>query len=339
MGQKRMQKQETESKWNEKMKTAAGQNGTAAKPGAGQNSGPQQVKTPSVKLNGEAPAGRSHIVESLIDMFRVNKLALASLIVIVLVILAAIFAPLLIPYDPAKQDLLNRLQGPSAAHLLGTDNLGRDTFSRILMGTRVSIVIGLAPTLISMIIGTLLGMIAGYCGKKVDFVIMRLADIMLAFPSLLLAMVVMYTLGGGLINIFIALSMISWAQTARVVRAQTLSLRKAEYVQAAESIGVGKWTIMFRHILPNCLPSLIVLFTMNIPGNILQESSLSFLGIGAQPPSTSWGLMVTEGKQYLFNAPILALAPGVAILILVLAFNFLGDGLRDALDPYLDQKS
>lgn len=298
-----------------------------------------QKQEKNIKYGAAPKRGKSHVMESLLDMFRVNKLALVSLIVIVIVILAAIFAPLLIPYDPTKQDLLNRLKGPSAAHLLGTDNLGRDTFSRILMGTRVSVVIGLAPTLISMVIGTVLGMIAGYCGKKIDFVIMRLADIMLAFPSLLLAMVVMYTLGGGLLNIFIALSMISWAQTARVVRSQTLALRNAEYVQAAESIGVGKWTIMFRHILPNCLPSLIVLFTMNIPGNILQESSLSFLGIGAQPPSTSWGLMVTEGKQYLFNAPVLALAPGVAILILVLAFNFLGDGLRDALDPYLDQKS
>ena len=198
--------------------------------------------------------------------------------------------------------------------------------------------IGLVPTAISMTIGTILGLMAGYMGKTVDFVIMRFADIMLAFPSLLLAMVIMYTLGASLINIFVALSLIQWAGTARVVRSQTLSLKEKEYVEAARSIGVSKWKIMFRHILPNCLPSLIVLFTLNIPGNILSESSLSFLGVGAKPRSTSWGLMVTRGKAYLFNDPVLALAPGVAILILVLAFNFLGDGLRDVMDPYLKEQ-
>ncbi len=188
-----------------------------------------------------------------------------------------------------------------------------------------------------MVIGTILGLMAGFLGKKVDFVIMRLADIMLAFPSLLLAMVVMYTLGSSLVNIFIALSVVSWAGTARVVRSQTLSLKEKEFVEAARSIGVKKSVIMLRHILPNCLPSLIVLFTMNIPGSILSESSLSFLGIGAQPPTSSWGLMVVNGKQWLFSEPWIAIAPGVAILIIVLAFNFLGDGLRDAIDPYMKE--
>ena len=268
-------------------------------------------------------------------LIRQNKLAAASAVLILLIILAAVFAPFVAPYDHLAQSLTDRLQTPSMAHWLGTDELGRDVLSRIIFGARISLTIGLVPTLISMAIGTVLGLCAGVYGGKVDFVIMRLADVMLAFPSLLLAMVVMYTMGGGLINIFIALSLINWASTARVVRSQTLSLKEKEYVEAARSIGVSRWTIMFRHILPNCLPSLIVLFTLNIPSAILSEASLSFLGVGAQPPSASWGLMAVRGKKYLFSEPWLCIAPSVAIMIVVLAFNFLGDGLRDVLDPYL----
>lgn len=271
------------------------------------------------------------------NMIKSNKLAAISLIIILIFCIYAIFAPYLAPHDPISQDYENVRAVPSSEHLLGTDELGRDVFSRIIYGARISLVIGLVPTSISMVIGTILGLMAGFLGKKVDFVIMRLADIMLAFPSLLLAMVVMYTLGSSLVNIFIALSVVSWAGTARVVRSQTLSLKEKEFVEAARSIGVKKSIIMLRHILPNCLPSLIVLFTMNIPGSILSESSLSFLGIGAQPPTSSWGLMVVNGKQWLFSEPWIAIAPGVAILIIVLAFNFLGDGLRDAIDPYMKE--
>ena len=271
-------------------------------------------------------------------LIRQNKLAAASAVLILLIILAAVFAPFVAPYDHLAQSLTDRLQTPSMAHWLGTDELGRDVLSRIIFGARISLTIGLVPTLISMAIGTVLGLCAGVYGGKVDFVIMRLADVMLAFPSLLLAMVVMYTMGGGLINIFIALSLINWASTARVVRSQTLSLKEKESVEAARSIGVSRWTIMFRHILPNCLPSLIVLFTLNIPSAILSEASLSFLGVGAQPPSASWGLMAVRGKKYLFSEPWLCIAPSVAIMIVVLAFNFLGDGLRDVLDPYLKEQ-
>lgn len=271
------------------------------------------------------------------SMIKSNKLATISLIIILIFCFCAIFAPLVAPHDPTLQNYENVRAFPSRDHILGTDELGRDVLSRIIYGARISLVIGLVPTTISMIIGTVLGLMAGFLGKKVDFVIMRLADIMLAFPSLLLAMVVMYTLGASLINIFIALSVVSWAGTARVVRSQTLALKEKEFVEAAKSIGVKKSVIMLRHILPNCLPSLIVLFTMDIPASILSESSLSFLGIGAQPPASSWGLMVVQGKQWLFSNPWIAIAPGVAILILVLAFNFFGDGLRDAIDPYMKE--
>ena len=272
------------------------------------------------------------------NLVRQNKIAAFSALVILLILLAAIFAPLVAPYDHLEQSLADRLKDPSAAHWLGTDELGRDVLSRIIFGARISLTIGLIPTLISMAIGTVLGLCAGFYGGKTDFIIMRLADVMLAFPSLLLAMVVMYTMGGGLVNIFIALSLVNWAGTARIVRSQTLSLKEKEFVEAARSMGVGKWTIMFRHILPNCLPSLIVLFTLNIPAAILSEASLSFLGIGAQPPSPSWGLMAVRGKKYLFSEPWLSIAPSAAIMVVVLAFNILGDGLRDILDPYLKEQ-
>jgi peptide/nickel transport system permease protein/oligopeptide transport system permease protein len=282
-------------------------------------------------------AGSDSICDKIKNMIKSNMLAAISLIIILLFCFCAIFAPLVAPHDPILQNYDNVRAKPSSEHLLGTDELGRDVLSRIIYGARISLVIGLVPTTISMVLGTILGLMAGFLGKKVDFVIMRLADIMLAFPSLLLAMVVMYTLGATLINIFIALSVVSWAGTARVVRSQTLSLKEKEFIEAAKSIGVKDYVIMIRHILPNCLPSLIVLFTMNIPGSILSESSLSFLGIGAQPPASSWGLMVVNGKQWLFSEPWVAISPGVAILILVLAFNFLGDGLRDAIDPYMKE--
>jgi len=272
------------------------------------------------------------------QLFRENKLEAFSFVVIVLITIAAIFAPVFAPYSCDAQDLLHRLQGPSWTHPFGTDELGRDVLSRVIYGSRTSILIGWIPTLLSMVIGTMLGLIAGMYGKAVDMVIMRLADIVLAFPSLLIAMVVMYTLGGGILNIFIALSFIGWASTARIVRSQTMSLKESEYVIASRSIGVKNWVIMFRHILPNCMPSLIVLFTLNIPSSIMSEASLSFLGIGAQPPTASWGLMITTGKEHLFDCPWMSLIPCLAIMILVLAFNFLGDGLRDVLDPYGKQK-
>ena len=266
-----------------------------------------------------------------------NKLTFISLVLIILLIFIAIFAPIIAPYNPYAQNLKDRLLSPDFIHILGTDELGRDVFSRLIYGMRISLTVGLLPTFISMLIGSILGLVAGYYGGKIDFLIMRIADIILAFPSLLFAMVVMYTMGGGLINIFIALSFINWASTARVVRAQALSLKEMDYVLAAKTVGVGNIVIMYRHILPNCLTNLIVLFTLNIPSAILSEASLSFLGVGALPPSASLGLMVVKAKKYLFTNPYLVLAPSIMIMCIVLLFNFLGDGLRDILDPKLKE--
>lgn len=263
-----------------------------------------------------------------------NKTAVFSAAVILLLIAAAILAPVLTPYGEKQMDLLHRLEAPSAAHPFGTDEMGRDILTRMLYGSRVSLMVGVVPTLLSMLLGALLGVAAGYLGGIADNLIMRLADVVLAFPSMLLAMVIMYTLGDGLFNIFLTLAILNWGGVARIVRAETLQLKKREYVDAARVAGVRKATIIRRHILPNCLPTLIVLFTLNVPSAILTESSLSFLGLGIHPPQASWGLMVNAGREYLYNAPWLCFAPGAAILLAVLAFNFLGDGLRDVLDPH-----
>ncbi|MBR6678521.1 MAG: ABC transporter permease [Oscillospiraceae bacterium] len=272
-------------------------------------------------------------------LWRENKLAAASAVLILLFLLLAALAPVITPYGFDEiVDAANRLAPPSTQHLLGTDEVGRDVLTRMLYGARISLLVGIVPTVISMLAGAVLGILAGYLGGRVDSIIMRLADIMLAFPSMLLAMVIMYTLGDGIINIFLALALVNWASVARIVRAETLKLRETEYVEAARSIGVGRFTIMRRHILPNCIPSMIVLFTLNIPSAILSESSLSFLGLGIQKPMASWGLMVNTGRQYLYTNPWLSLAPSIAIMLIVLAFNFLGDGLRDVLDPHLKKQ-
>ena len=267
-----------------------------------------------------------------------NKTAVLSFFLILCMILLAALAPLLTPYGENEMDLLHRLAPPSEAHLLGTDEGGRDVLTRLLYGARVSLLIGVTPALLSLILGAVLGVAAGYRGGMTDTVIMRIADITLAFPSMLLAMVIMYSLGGGIINVFLTLTLVNWANVSRVVRAQTLKIRSSEFVEAARVIGVSDLTIMRRHILPNCLPTLLVLFTLNIPASILTESSLSFLGLGIQPPNASWGLMINTGRQYLYNAPWLCFAPGAAIMLTVLAFNFLGNGLLDVLDPRMKKQ-
>ena len=302
------------------------------------NSFSQERAAASVELQQELAAqiGESDTFrDKMKRMASNNKLAVFSAVLIVVFILLALLAPVLTPYGLEEMDLMARLSPPSAKHLLGTDELGRDVLTRLLYGARVSMAVGIIPTIVSMVIGAFIGMISGYVGGMVDTVLMRLADVILSFPSLLLAMVIMYTLGDGISSIFIALAVTNWASVARVIRSETLSLREAEYVEAARSMGVKDFTIIVRHVLPNCIPSLIVLFTLNVRSAILSESSLSFLGIGVQLPNSSWGLMVNLGRSYLYDAPWLSLVPSAAIMLVVLAFNFLGDGLRDVLDPHL----
>lgn len=265
--------------------------------------------------------------------FARNRVALVGLGFVVVLVVVALFIPWISPHDPYRVALDERFLPPSTTFWLGTDNFGRDVLTRILYGARISLLVGTVPSLISLVIGAAMGILSGYIGGKTDAVIMRIADMMIAFPSLLLAMVVMYTLGANLLNIFFALALVGWASVARVVRSQTLALKGKEFIEAARANGTSRTTIMLKHVFPNVIPTLIVLFSLSIPDAIMWESSLSFLGVGVQPPEASWGLLVAKGKESLLQAPMVAIAPGVAILLTVLAFNFIGDGLRDALDP------
>ncbi|MGO4659108.1 ABC transporter permease [Ensifer sp. 2YAB10] len=279
--------------------------------------------------------GNDSFLRDGIRVFAKNRMAMVGLILVGLLVFVALFIPFISPHDPYRVAMDEQFLPPSATFWLGTDNFGRDLLTRILYGARISLIVGIVPSFISLMIGAVLGIISGYFGGRIDFIIMRLADMMIAFPSLLLAMVVMYTLGANLFNIFIALSLVGWAGVARVVRAQTLAVKEKEFIEAARANGTRKVKIMSGHIFPNVVPTLIVLFSLSIPEAIMWESSLSFLGVGVQPPEASWGLLVAKGKEYIFSAPLVAIMPGVAILITVLAFNFVGDGLRDALDPYM----
>jgi peptide/nickel transport system permease protein/oligopeptide transport system permease protein len=267
--------------------------------------------------------------------FRRNRLAVMGAGIVLLLVFIAAFAPVFAPFSPTLVDLNAQFESPNLRHPFGTDFYGRDILSRVIYGARISLIIGLVPTLMAMTFGTVVGVTGGFQGGWVDTVLMRLGDIVMAFPSLILAMVVTYTLGASLFTLFIALSVVGWAGAARVVRSQTLSLKQRDFVTASRAVGVSRSGIMFRHIIPNCLAPILILLTLGIPGAIMAEAGLSFLGVGAQPPTPSWGLMVNEGQRYLFSAPWASIFPGVAILITVLSFNFVGDGLRDALDPFL----
>jgi len=245
---------------------------------------------------------------------------------------SALFAPWLAPSDPSAIHLEQKLEGPTQAHLLGTDALGRDVLSRIIYGTRVSVLVGVTTVGICFVVGTLLGLLAGYYGGILDEGIMRTVDILLAFPGILLAIALTAILGPNLRNLILALCVMGWVGYARIVRAQVLSLRESEFVLAARALGVRDGRLLLRHILPNVLAPLIVEGTFGLAGAILAEAGLSFLGLGTQPPTPSWGSMLNEGRQFLFVSPHMTLAPGVAIMTVVMGLNFLGDGLRDRFD-------
>jgi peptide/nickel transport system permease protein len=258
-----------------------------------------------------------------------------GVIVIIVTILSAVFAPWIAPYDPYMPDLMNTLQPPSWGHLLGTDAVGRDTFSRIIYGTRTSLMIGLVAVGMAAIVGMSLGLTAGYFGGWVYAINMRFIDSLMAFPLILLALIIAAMLGGGLTNVMIALGIGLLPAYARLMCGQVLSVKENDYVMAGRAMGSGNLRIMFRHLLPNCFPPLIVLITMMMGMTILAEAGLSFLGIGIEPPGAAWGAMVNDGYEYLLTHPVLSFAPGLAIMLVVFSFNMVGDGLRDALDPRL----
>ena len=253
--------------------------------------------------------------------------------IVLLTVIGAIIAPWAVPYDPAGQELALRLERPSFAHPFGLDELGRDIFSRVLAGARISLFVGLTVVGISSLVGVLLGSIAGYFGGWLDDVISRTIDVLLAFPGILLAIALVAVLGPSLSNVVMALSAIGWVGYARLVRGQVLKARELEFVQAARALGAGTPRILLRHVVPTTMPAVMVQATLGMAGSILAEASLSFLGLGVQPPTPSWGTMLNGGRLHLLDAPHLTIFPGAAIAVLVLGFNFLGDGMRDAVDP------
>ena len=269
------------------------------------------------------------------EILKKNKLAMVCLAVIVLIVLAAIFAPYLTPYDPNVNDMPNRFLSPCKAHLMGTDEYGRDIFTRILYGCRISLSVGLTSQLIASLIGYFVGVCAGYFGGKVDVAISFVIQVFSSFPFLLFAIAMMFILGPGLINLYIALGLLGWTSTARLVRGDVMKLKNTEYIEACVVGGGSSMRVILKHLLPNCVPTLIVTATMGIPNAILSEASLSFLGLGVQIPTASWGSMISSAQQFIRGYTYYSIFPGVAIIITVLAFNLFGDGLRDALDPKL----
>ena len=254
-------------------------------------------------------------------------------LIVLLAIGAAVLGPILTPYDPAAQDLARRLEGPSLAHPFGLDELGRDILARVFAGARISLLVGLAVVGVSSIVGMFFGSIAGYFGGRVDDVVSRVVDVLMAFPGILLAIALVAVLGPSLVNVVLALSVIGWVGYARLVRGQALRAREFEFVQAARALGAGSPRIVLRHVLPTAIPAVVVQATLGMAGAIIAEAALSFLGLGVQPPTPSWGTMLDAGRSHLFDAPHLTVFPGLAIALLVLGFNFLGDGLRDRVDP------
>jgi len=257
----------------------------------------------------------------------------AGLLLTLVLVLAAFAAPLLAPHDPNAQDTARRLEAPSHDHPLGLDDLGRDVLSRIIFGARVSLEVGFSVVILASLIGVTLGAMSGYFGGAVDVLVMRLCDILLAFPGILLAIALVAVLGPSLVNVVLALSIIGWVGYARLVRGQVLKVREMEFVTAAKALGAKSPRVILRHVLPNVMNPVIVMATLGLAGAILAEASLSFLGLGVQPPTPSWGAMLTSGRRYLGLANHLAIFPGAAIMLAVMGLNFLGDGLIDALDP------
>jgi peptide/nickel transport system permease protein len=280
----------------------------------------------------QAPrVGRGHRVRHELVQ---NRFAFVGTVFLIVIVAAGALAPQLAPYQPHEQSLLSRLRPPSSAHWLGTDELGRDEYSRLLYGARISLFIGFAGTAGGVLFGTLIGLVSGYFGGWTDTLAMRLIDVMYAFPGILLAILIVAVMGPGLFNLVVALVVFATPTLSRIVRSSVLSLKSQEFVQAAGAIGASRSRIMFRHLLPNAMAPIIVYATLGVAGSLLTTAGLGFLGLGVQPPTAEWGAMLSVGRNYLRDAPHLVIVPGLLILITVMALNLIGDALRDALDPH-----
>ena len=267
--------------------------------------------------------------------FKKNRFAMVCLFIILLLAILAIFAPLIAPHDPYAQNVAKKFAKPSWEHWLGTDNYGRDILSRLIYGARISLSVGIVAEAIAVTIGVVIGTLAGYYGGKVDSALSRVIEVFASFPFILFAIAVMFVLGQGILNVFVAIGVIGWTGHARLIRGQVLRLRNQEYVQAARAAGASGLRIMFRHMIPNCLSTIIIITTLDIPSDIMLEATLSFLGLGVAPPTASWGEMISSARMYLRQQPMFSIYPGIAIMLTVLSFNTVGDALRDALDPRL----
>ncbi len=296
---------------------------------------------PKPKTNRPAAVDANPRVNEITRFFRIfvgRGLVVFGMVIILLAVIVAVFAPVLAPYDPYGTDMDKVLLKPGTAHWLGTDALGRDVLSRLMYGTRLSLLIGLTAVVVAAVIGMALGLIAGYFGGWVYIIIMRCMDSLMSFPMILLALVIAALLGGGVRNVIIAFSIAAIPVYARLMCGQVMTVKQNDYVLAERSMGASNGRIMMRHVAPNCFPPLIVLVSMMLGSTMLAEAGLSFLGIGIQPPTPTWGAMVSGGYSYLISNPVLSLAPGLVLMLVVFAFNMVGDGLRDALDPRLRGK-
>lgn len=271
----------------------------------------------------------------LIRIFNANKISWIGLVLFVLILAMAAAAPLLTAYDPIAQDVMAQLQGPSAAHLFGTDEYGRDIWARLVYGARISLIIGIVSTLIAMIVGSIIGTLAGWYGGRFDAVVMQIMDVLLAFPSLILGLIVVAMLGPTMTNLIVAIALTSIPPFARIARAPTISLREREYVEACRALGYSDARILCFHVLPNILADILVMASLWLANAIRTEASLAFIGLGVKPPTPTWGGMIRSGFENILDNAWLAVVPSLAILLVIFALNLLGDGLRDALDPKL----
>ena len=291
----------------------------------------QQTIQPAVHKKRSSP--RLEYYKTIWKRLRKNKAAVVGGVLILLFIVIAIIGPFLTMKDPYEVDILNKIQSPSAEHWFGTDNFGRDIFTRIIHGMGLTLYVGFFSVVIGGVVGVLFGVVSGYYGGTLDTIIMRIMDILLAFPGIILALAIVSVLGGSLTNVIIAVGVFSIPAFARIVRGSTLTVRKLEYIDAMRALGASDARIIFKHILPNVMSPIIVQATLRIATAVLTASGLSFLGLGAKPPAPEWGAMLSDGRSYMADAPHMVLVPGIMIVIVVLAFNIFGDGLRDALDP------